>query len=474
MGYSINRLHNENTIQTPYDDKLYHYNGYDWYRSKSKLHKVYNKKIDEIDLFKYDVDDYVATYRKIGNTLLYSENYLEKRKTTYYTSTSSKESSNYWVINNLIINEKNTLPLPVTYQNAPKFESINDTGVSGKVEHSISQIVDYKLGKTMIFSCLVKSLEELNTHNIALSIFNDCYNIGVSAKFYIPSNNESMVTPEPKILSKNFDTKSNNYNILASKIERISANIEKITNEDNTYYRCYITCKMPFSYQYRCQINLLNNNNEYKYDGSSAYEKYSIYISGLQLEQVNDDDVLIPDNYIRTLYKASYMNMFSGLFKIKGSKYTREYKTLDNQIHYFDSLVESRILDGNQYQYIIKEYTPKLYNINKDDIALLPTIISFTDNEDKNSAVMLGGNNINKADNGSIFFDSKNKEYKIKVNDKYNKISSKTPSNKSMIHSMIYNQGYFETWSEQGEFDHNIGYNTGGGFNFFKKNKLGY
>jgi len=230
---------------------------------------------------------------------------------------------------------------------------------------------------------------------------------------------------------------------------------------------------MPFSFQYRCQINILNKNNEYYFDSSSNFEKYNIYVTGFQLEQVNDDDPLIPDNYIKTNHKPIYMNMLSGLYKISGTDKNKTYSIIENNIHYFDSFKETRINDGFSYQYLITEYKPEFENLNKGDIALLPTIISFS-NEENNAVVILGGQTNKSADGGSIYYDNKDNVYKIKSGQKYVKLLSNNNISSSLVHSIIYNQGYFETWSEQGEIDHNIGYNTGGGFNFFKKNKLGF
>jgi hypothetical protein len=404
------------------------------------------------------VGDYIALYQKVTNHILYSEDFKETNKISKYIS-PLPNSDKYWVINNLNITENTGYHTPYTYNDLPLFDTITKSNI-GKVEHSIYQTIPYKLDKIMIFSCYVKLTKDSATENLSLSIFNDYYNIGVSTKF----NLKTQTAVNSKITTKYTTDIDTN---LSDKLTQYHSGIEKIENEKDCY-RCYITCKSPFAYQHRCQMNILNKDGEYLYSSSAEEQKYLMCISGFQLEFVDDENniTIIPDQYIRTRHKQLSNNLFAGLYKITNKDETTiEYEYLkNNSIHYFESIQK-----GNPPIYELLDDN----NLIAGDLGILPTIISFAE-EPNSPAIMFGNGVVEDAPNGSLTYDITDKKYKIKKGSDYKALKSTTPTNSSIVKSMVFNQGYFETWSGQGDYDFEYGFNTGGGFNFFKKNKLGF
>lgn len=503
MSQSINKLHSNNLIQPSNDEDLFIYNGNDWVKLDSALYKSYNKDISDIDTSLMNDGDYILLHKSIGNMLLYSENLSKDRKYSTIIKNPTKEEKSYWIKNNLSINSQHTIKIPYIYQDVNLLDTMNEKNVVGKVEHSIEQIT-YKIPmKKVVFSCFVKGMDTLSSENIALSIFSDTYNIGITATFDLISQDVSDVY----VNDKNFSQTSAHLNTYKHLITNTSAGIKKITYKGETFYRVYIIGKFDFNSQFRCKLNILNNEKEFKYESSAYKEKYSLYISGFQLEAISDQAT--PSDYITTKDQEVYKRIPTNLYML--SENTLEEKP-NNKVQYFDTLHE--VYDSTNKRIILDSYTPEFTNLTRGDIGIVSSILSFTNKdieknkkiiEQRNNNVDSLGNKITYDDiseekqeemlsdgvlkmgsmeNGdgkesnfplySIYYDKSKKEYRINMPKGFAKLNYKSIKSvyKSMVKAMTFNQGYFETWCEKGKGIHKLGFNTGGNYNFWKLNRV--
>jgi len=505
MSQSINKIHSSNLIQPSNDEDLYIYANSKWIKLENTLHKFYNKNIDLLDKSQFKEGDYIALYNKKKNHICYSEIITKERNYNKLSKTPTKDEKYYWVRNNINVNSKYTFELPYTYQNMLLLETMNESKVNGPVEHSMSQIFYNKHMKTMCFSCYVKNLNNSSDNNVLLSLFSDTYNVGIYATFLLNDNNPR-TTIEPLIVDKSYYQNSSHLNKFKSLISNMSANIEKITINDNIYHRIYITGKFDFVSQFRCQLNILNRKNDIFYESTATTEKYSLYASGFQLEEV--DKTLTPTTYITTRDKPIQLNILNNIYRcING-----ELSPINNcNIHYFDTIKE--VYSEEDDRIYIESYTPQLDFVYTNDIGVVSSILSFSNTEIEKNKKIINDRNTNKDSRGdilysddiseikqqemlsdgvvrlgsmddgkdksneyplySIYYDKKLKEYRFNKENGFVtfKYKSLKPIYKSILNALTFNQGYFETWSSKGKSINKHGFNTGGGYNFWKLNK---
>lgn len=502
MSQSINKIHSNNLIQPSNDEDLFIYNGYDWVKTESKLYKSYDKDISEIDTSSMNDEDYVLMHKSVGNMLLYSENFNKDRKYSPLIKNPTKEEKSYWVKNNISINSQYTTKIPYVYQDVNLLDTMNEKNVIGRVEHSIEQII-YKLPmKKVAFSCFVKLSDTLSVGNIALSLFSDTYNIGISAIF----NLNSSVNPKLSIVDKNFSTTAAHLNTYKHLIKNTSVGVKEIIHNNEIFYRIYIIGQFDCNSQFRCKLNILNDKNEFKYESSAYKEKYSLYISGFQLETMSDN--IIPNDYITTKDKEVYKRIPNGLYKLSENILEKT----SNKVQYFDTLLEH--YDDTNKRIILDSYSPTFTNLSRGDVGVMSSIISFTNTDiEKNKKIINRRNNntdnsgnkivyddisnekqqemlsesalkLGSMENGdgkesnfplySIYYDKSKKEYRINMPKGFAKLNYKSIKSvyKSMVKAMTFNQGYFETWCEKGKGIHKLGFNTGGNYNFWKLNRV--
>lgn len=490
MSQSINKIHSASLIQPLNDEDIFYYNGINWVKTDSQLYKVYDD-IKSIDVSTMKNNDYVALYKSSTNHILFSEKFNVERKYNKDIKNLTNAQKTFWIKNNLSINSKDSINMPLLQQNMPLFDTKNDKGVSGKVEHSISQLFYNKHNKKLAFSCYVKKSTDLTSNNISLSLFNDTYNIGITAKFDLVNEYASDVM----VTNKNYSQ------IEADSISETSASITYLPVYD--CYRVCITGKFTLQSQLRCQLNILNKNNEFKYEATNATEKYSLYISGFQLEVVEEEKFPLP--YMTTENKPITKKTFDSLYVVKDGELVISE---GNEIKYFDTINE--IYNGEQH--IIDSYTPQFNRVFRGDIGVVSSILSFSNDKIKKNKEIIKYRNGNKDNNDkNISFDDISREKQIEMltdcvvklgsleneNDlkkefpmfsiSYNKMlkeyrfktekgfvtldySSMKKIYKAITRALTYNQGYFETWSSKGKCIFKHGFNTGGGYNFWKLN----
>lgn len=501
MSQSINKIHSNNLIQPANDEDLYIYNGSEWVKRDYSLHKVYDTDISSLDISSMNDGDYILNHKVVGNMLLYSENFTKERKTNNGIKNPTKEEKYVWVKNHISINQTYTTKIPFVYQNINLLETMNETKVTGKVEHSLEQLV-YKIPmKKVAFSCFVKLPDSISSEKVALSMFSDNYNIGITSIFNLSLETASSV----QINDKNFSTTASHLSTYRNMIEDVSAGIEKFEYNDNIFFRIYIMGKFNCTSQFRCKMNILNKNSEFKYESSATKEKYSLYISGFQLEEISDS--LLSD-YITTKEKPITKRIACGCYTIEDGKISENQ---DISVHYLDKVQER--YDEKTDRVLVSSYSPKLNNLHRSDIGVVSSIISFSNNDIEKNKEIIQRRNTNKDVYGeyltyddiskekqqemlsdgvlklgmledgkgleskypeySIFYDRKLKEYRINNPRGFATFHYKSNKerNRAIIKSMTFNQGYFETWSSKGKCTFKHGFNTGGNYNFWRINK---
>lgn len=479
MSQSINKIHSSNLFQPSYDEDIFLHNGDNWVKSNNSLYKIYDVNIEDLDISSmgWKNNDIVALYKSQTNHILYSEQFLAERNYNKDIKNPTLEQQLFWVRQNLSMNSKYALNLPILSTNTPLFDTKNDKGVVGKVEHSISQLVYNKHGRNLIFSCYVKKSVDQSTDNVALTLFSDTYNVGLSAIF--------------NLSSLSYTTQG----------EDVSAGINYVENGD--YYRIYIIGKFNFHSQIRCKFNILNQNNQFKYESTNTSEKYSIYAFGFQLEEMKDNQT--PTAYMTTINKPITKKILHSLYYVMDNKLVEKKGT---ELRYFDG-VTTRYEDG---QHIIESSIPKYPSAGQGDIGIVSSIISFANDKIEENKSIIKYRNNNKDVNGkkitsddiseakqiemlsdgvvklgsledgskdedkyplySIYYDKKRKEYRFKLQKGFTTLdySSMQKVYKSITRSLTYNQGFFETWSSKGKCTYKHGFNTGGCYNFWKLN----
>lgn len=489
MSQSINKIHSKNLIQPSNDEDLYIYNGQNkWVKTNSKIYKVYNKTINDLNVSDYKDGDNIVLHNTFTNHIKYSEYFNMERKCGL---NPSKDQKFYWNKNNVFLSESNKTFFSILNNYIGLLDSQNELNSSGNVEHSMSQIFTNKPGKTYVFSCFIKA-NDLYAQNISLSISSDDFKVGVYSKFSL----NNMKTPSIVLLNDNYAETSH----MNTFIDNTSANFEKIIIDDDTYYRLYISACFNFNSQCRCKINILNDNNDFLFPVTSLTKKYGIYASGFQLE-INDDKDK-PSPYVPTFSEVVVTHPISSIYQVYKSNFVEKNAS---KICYFDSVNE--IYDEETGQITLESYKPTYYDISYGDIGIVSSILSFSNTDiEKNkkivqrrnensypyddisknkviemcsdSALKLGSledsKEYNKFPIFTIFYDKKSKEYKF-ITDTGLKTLNYNSTKKTyhgITNALIHNQGYFETWHDKGKCVYKHGFNTGGNYNFWKLNKL--
>lgn len=528
MVQAINRIHSQNTIVTHTDDCFYIYNNELWKKSSSNYYKYYDTDISNLDISEFNNNDYIISYKTKANYIKFSESFKD---------TECKINGiSQWNICGLSIFE-NDYRFPNTGKNSTKFQTNNknenNIEVNSPIEHSINQSFLTKPNELYVASCMVKNITS-STHNLALQLFDDTYNVGVTIKFNLnddsgyDNTNYKDLTENIEYLDSNFSTVPQSDPIL-SHIDNVGAGIYKITNGTETYFRLVIKCSCDFNSLMKFKLLILNNNSEFKYTSKSGQEKYIIWANAFQLEKNTNLNITKPSEYMITTDRPSIMKIFDKMYKINNN---HELDEINNKLYYIYNIKEySEIIPGGDLVTYLKSFKPSISNPKNGDIAIVPSLISFSPdinyqitrtfdnyssiglyynnnrkptagqiilvkNDEKHGGkeslyqykgnkwtyilfddcvVKFGDKSISQNPDGTLSYDLINSKYKIKNGDGYKTLSyiSDEKNRKSMVKAMTFNQGYFETWCKQDRGDsYRLGYNTGGGFNYHRLHKF--
>lgn len=496
MKQSISKIHPLNTLKTNFDGNVYYYNNdKKWAKSSIKIHKAFNKTLDDIKNMDVNINDYVFLYDKKTNYIKYSEDYTRYINANIINDSKyTDEQKYYWVIKNLNISNE-TSNIPTLSKPISKFNTMYKDGN----ESSISQICYTTNNDNLTFSVFLKKDESLPTNWVSISLMSDTYNVGVSIKVDISSITKSQ-SLTPMIIDNEYNTSSSNITNNENILSNYSGGIEYyISEEYGIYYRLYICCKFNAYQQTRCKLNILDANGNYTYNVGSAI--YKLFIGGFQLEK-NKIAPNPPSTYILTYNdKPNSMNIFQKMYvvvdddknvqershKLFYATSLKEFYDSENNIIYADSIVPSIstksvgdvvvVTSILSFANDIDENTKRINkrNTNKDSkTKLLITIDDIPESEIKrlttDCAVQFGDKSSSDDPINSIHYNYNDKNYKIKKSQtEYDvfKVNDKSNYTK-IVKAMTYNQGYFETWSEKGNCRFRHGFNTGGGQNFWK------
>ena len=490
MSQSINKIHSLNLIQPSNDEDIFVYDGEYWKKQDISLYKYSDVNVSNIDTSEMEKNDIIALYKSQTNHILYSENFNAVRQyDRRYADKLTSVQKLYWVTEHISFSEKDKVQLPNLSQPTDlmytRNEMVNGKQNLDKVEHSISQYVYNKHNRKIAFSCYVKKPSDTATDRVALTIFSNAYNIGITSTYNLSDG----TCQSPIIMDKNRNEVS------SSLIEDTEAGIEYLEKSD--CYRIYIIGKIKVHTQFKCQFNILNKNGEFKYVSTNSTEKYSLYVSGFQLEEMSDNTK--PTEYMTTLNKPITKKMLHSLYNVYNLSEPRKSST----IRYFNSIRTYYDNDG----YIKIESSDPQYTNNKlGDIGLVASILSFANDKIEENKIIIKERNTNKEtyddiseekqiemlsdgvvklgslenvskDNNyplySIYYDKDKKEYRFKLKNGFATLDYSTVKKvyKSITRALTYNQGYFETWSSKGKCSFKHGFNTGGGYNFGKINQ---
>ena len=511
MAQSINIIHPEETVLNYTENSRYRYNGENWIKNQDiYVDRYINKDISEVIIdpskVKYKSNYYIELSETYKNILLQSE--------------ALKES--VWENKNLsVISNPNNFSFPNNVY--PAFE-LRPTVGSTNVDHIITQQFIAKLNSFYTFSTFIRDVPESTNHKIALIIKDLRYNVLLSAEVdleTIYTFNDDIADISIKFLNSNTYQEISGINDYFS---NYSAHIQRIKKNDMYYYRPYIKFKIKNSTCFAVGVIILDKNGNYKYSISDISPVF--YMSGAQLEEYKTDSISTVSPYMIT-YKTAVQHIIPvALYGINSSNVP--VLLPNNKIYYLDDVKEETLPNG---AITIVSSKPQTSGSKNGDLALLQSTISFgtisseikdkqypnwTSNKLYNvgdkikyltnifncvqthtsssnfisdisnwnivlDAVGLGFSESDSAPHGSIYYDSKEKVYKIKESTEngdqwsvlqYNSIEV---IKHDITHALIFNQGIFETWNQQScliKPRHELGYNTGGNYNFVKLSSI--
>ena len=473
MVQAINRNHSKNTVVTHTDDCFYIYNDELWRKASTNYYKFYDIDIASLNPDDFQLNDYILTYKSISNHIKFSESFKPNE--------CKINDIPVWNIIGLnqLGNEDN-YKFPNTGKNAAKFQTHN-AETDADTEHSISQLFYTTPNKLIIGSCMIKQIST-TTNNLSFQLFNDTYNIGISAKYNLNDSSGYDAYGYKTVPTTFID---NNFNIISSSpvishLDNITAGIYKIENGEDVYFRLVIKCSCDFSSQMKLKLLILNNTSDYKYTSKQGQSKYLIYTNAFQLEQLDDLLERRPSDYMITTDKSSVLKIFNKLYKIYINPQTslKEIIEIYNNIYYiYDIKERSEIIPGLGLATYLESFKPSISIPINGDIAIVPSMISFTDYKSskgnilEDSMVRFGDAFHANNPTNTINYDLINSQYRIKDGNSFKILSyiSEEKNKKAIVKAMTFNQGYFETWCKQDRGDrHVLGYNTGGGFNYHR------
>ena len=474
MTSSINFIHSNEKIDIGNGDYIYKLksiNGKNYWiqETESNLFRVYsNTSFGSYDLssIPYKKSDYILAYNKSYNYINHSENFL-----------NNVEQKDIWV--NHCVQKSVYNSINISNLKTPIYGIITQVPLNSKITDSyISQSVYTNSLDVLKFSVYVCALKKSHSTNIALSLHGDSSDCGV----YVKTNFQNPQSIEKLILDKNYNIKSNDY------LNRNSmASITQVESTDSyDVYKLSLVVRFDKTQQTSCKLNLLNKNGGFNFEYNTN-QTTPIFASGFQLELFNNidnlEDVLISNTpYVyNNTDKPVSQTYLDKIYFVNGHIGPNNHiiispQPIDVNIHYALS-GNNTILTYDMNNYIcLENIQPNISNSNINDILLMSNVLDLSSN-----IVKFGSTKDTINDPlYSIYYDKSEKVYKIKMeeyfdNGKNNVRYDVLQSNKSisntrkMVQSLIYNQGYFETWSNKGKCVYKHGYNTGGGHNFWKK-----
>lgn len=476
MVQAINRNHAKNKIVTYTDDCFYIYNDGLWVKPSTNYYKYFDTDISSLDVNSFNLNDYILSYKSKTNHIKYSE--------TFKPNECKINDISQWTVQYLSQSNSDDYRFPNTGKQATKFQTNNS--VSDPItEHSLSQIFYTKPNELYIATCMVKQIST-TTNNIAFQLFNDTYNIGITANYNLNDTTGYDADGYKSIptfyLNSGFNDASSSS--VTNHFRNVSAGLYRIEDESGYYFRLVIKCSCDFNSQMRVKLLLLNNNSEYKYSSKQGQEKYILYINAFQLEKYSDLTISKPSEYMISTDKNSTLKLLDKSYKVYINPQTsrKEFAEIYNKLYYiYDIKEHSEVIPGIGLATYLESYNPPILTPVNGDIAVVPSIISFTEyksnkgNVVEDSMVRFGDEfNIDNP-NETINYDLINSQYRIKTDNSFKILSyeSEEKNRKSMVKAMTFNQGYFETWCKQdrGNF-YKFGYNTGGGMNFTRLIKI--
>ena len=516
MALGINRINPSNKILTTFDNVIYKFNEYEWIKCEPykeydgqewhmiraiKLHKYYdvNSTADFDDNEMID-GDYVATYVSNGNYIKGSETLDDNSR---WTKVNTSVIRNHSII--MPNNKGYCFAIYSSKDNSPK-------------EHYIAQDFITEPDKNYCFSSFAHIIPNREPTKIGMSIYLDSYDLNLCCIYdvkdstgYIDGykdltaniffrNSEKVIntTPSQDDTPEEQAEKERWATIIADNFSNYSAGIEIIPVVKDEivdyYFRPYLISKINGNSFGKLKLVQLNTSDEWMFADNE--EQYGTYISGFQLEK-SSNTLVHPTAYINCPGRTPEIRRtFKNLYIYNNNRYELQE---NKKIYYVNDVTERHIstLDTNQngIEYTIMESsTPEIKNPKINEIAIVSSVITFTvddlaPQEEHLSGVVLG-NNYNENDPYyTIYYDTYDNVYKIKIpvlddngnpiydargfeDYEYMVLQGKSDEEvKSLItKSLIYNQGYFETYCQYSNFrpSFNLGYNTGGGCNFWK------
>lgn len=443
-----------------------------WCKTESNLHKTYSTTVFgdyDISNLILNENDYVIKYNTVENHLKYTENF-----------NSQYSENDSWIFKNINTSSLSTLNIPFLTNPVQRFSS----SVIGNQDCYLEQGITTNTTDVLKLSVFVTYFNKTtNNPYISLGMIGD-NNYGYFVKTnFISTNNYK--------LDKNYNDLSNTLTNNECVLSKLESPIYK--TDEYTVYKLTIVCRFNQTQQTKCRLNLLTEYGKFKFEDSNDRRTY--YISGFQLEKYN-----LPSEYYSNV--KDFCNMVLELEK----PYIYNNTNTIMKTNYLDCISNAQIIDGNitlvdtnnslynvlnankkyikDIGYILEDIKPNIKNPMEGDILVISNILKSKTDDDKLAPIKFGGSC--DKDNDplySIFYDKLEKVYKIKVYEEQDSVddikkvtyenltpNNFTNTNKQIVHALIYNQGYFETWSSQGKCSYKHGYNTGGGHNFWKNN----
>jgi len=517
MAQSINKIHSSNTIVTNTDDcfYVYHESVSEWVKPESTTYYKYfdtdvtklTHKPDSEDEF--NINDYLISYKSITNHMKFSESFKANEckinDISMWTTIGINQPTN-------IDNYK----FPNTGKIAALLQSNNLETETYLTEHSLNQFFYTRPNELYVASCMVKPESSANRY-IAYEFFDDTYGVGMIVNYDltdvtgdydtdgykdIPSEDIHFVDADFNELStaegdpNNPNDPQHKIHDILSHFHNVSAGIYLLNADSPDYYfRLVLRCSCDCFSQMRFKLLILNNEQKYKYSSKQGQARYLVYTNAYQLEkhdikliedfntQQEYDDYIAslssvkPSQYLITTSETVTLKVLEGLYKVVSQSGSRVIAPVRSKINYISNVVE-KYEDDPDVQGVrtyLKSCVPALINPSDGDIAVAPSMISFSEytrqkqNVNQDSVVRFGDTYHSTNPSETINYDLINSRYIIKEGDSYKVISfiSEEKNRNSMVRAMTFNQGYFETWCKQDVGDRHVpGYNTGGGFNY--------
>lgn len=487
MAKSINKNHPENQILPNFDKTIYHYNGFEWVKSEPmkqlnqndewvytrpmELYKIYDKaSIPTIP--EAQAGDYLATYTTHTNYILGSE---KLKETAYWKSTG------------LTIIQNQTMIMP---NNGDLCYAVYTNKTTARTSHNISQDFIVKADNYYALSFFVKLIPEREESYVGLSIFTDTYHYSINCKFNINTVegyvDNYKILPQTDIIFR--DEEGNEVENIGV-FSDFSAGIQLIPvvlpgDEIDYYFRPFIITKINHNTIGSFKIINLDHDGNWEFAENSI--QYGNYMSGIQAEIVKVRPTY-PGSYIQTENNKAKKRTFQKLYSYVNNAWQEQE---GRKIHYLQNVMEEHLQTQDQHQQIINYTTieksiPTIVNAKSEDIAVVSSMVTFTTDKLHQTGEISGvklGNNYKESDPlYTIYYDEYAKCYKLKAFDtgaevnRYVKLKESSETHSNLIaKSLIYNQGYFETYHERSNFipSYLCGYNTGGSCNFWKSHYL--